>query len=61
MTMPVGAGHHWRSSDVLTLPKFFTRAVKYGHEIKLAGETGELAQSVIPLREAVTEADMVRR
>jgi len=32
-----------------------------GHEIKLAGKTGELARSVIPRVERVTEADMVRR
>jgi len=58
---PVGTGLHWRSSDVLTLPKFVARAATNGHEIKLAGETGELARSVTPLRRDVTEADMVRR
>ena len=41
VAMPVGTGLHWRSSEVLTLPKFVARAAMNGHEIKLAGETDE--------------------
>jgi hypothetical protein len=48
---PVGTGRHWRSSGVLTLPKFVAQAATDGHEIKLAGETGEACGRVtLPIR-----------
>jgi hypothetical protein len=41
IAMPVGTGRRCRSRDVLTLPKSVALAAADGHEIKLAGETGE--------------------
>jgi hypothetical protein len=48
---PVGTGHRCRSGDVLTLPKSVAKAAADGHEIKLAGETGEACGRVpLPIR-----------
>lgn len=45
------ASHRRRSDDVLTLPKFDARAATNGHEIKLAGKTGEACGKVtLPIR-----------
>jgi len=60
MAKPVETGLRLRRSDVLTLLKSATWAVADGHEIKLAGETGDAGRSVTLLAEHVTEADKVR-